>query len=80
MNEPKTLEEWIASRPPSVQKLAREFPISTTFSVDGTILYVIGYDEGGLIILTHIDPAVDYDTAFENRVYIHADCLREALK
>ena len=67
---------WLGSRPESVQKLAAEFPIGTVVKHDGKNLHLLGYNESDMLILSEIDPHVDYDGANESKVYICAEHLR----
>lgn len=77
MPNPKTLEEWIAQRPPSVQKLALMFPISSQVYIEDILHYIVGYTEGNMVMITHIDPVVDYNAALKARKYICVKHLEE---
>jgi hypothetical protein len=70
-------EAWIASRPPCVQKLARQFPITTTVEIDGTLHYLIGYTENNMLILTPINPVDDYEQAHAEKIYVCAKHLTQ---
>lgn len=72
-------KEWIATRPECVQKLAAEFPPGTKiiFEGDGTIAFIIGYNEDDSLIITKVDPSRDYQKALEARRYICAEHLRK---
>ena len=77
MAEPTTLEEWLLTRPPCVQELAKEFPVGTV--VDGGPagrLYLMGWTEDDMLILSPIDPHERYDEAYAARVHLCAAHLR----
>lgn len=70
-------EAWLATRPECVQRLAAEFPLNTVVDMpDGKRLYLCGYTEDDRLILSEIDPAVDYDAALAQRTYLCAEHLR----
>lgn len=71
-----TFEEWLASRPPSVQALVAEFPLGTALEHEGGMLYLLGYTEGDMLIFSPINPSDNYDAANANKVYICANHLR----
>jgi hypothetical protein len=57
-------EEWLLSRPPSVQKIAREFPAGLRFLDPGLgSLWLIGYTEDDELILTRTNPFLDFGRA-----------------
>lgn len=70
------LEEWLLTRPECVQQLAKEFPIGSTFDIDGETFHLIGWTEGDALIVSKIDPAEDYEWALECKEYFHAYHLR----
>lgn len=78
MNDEQTLEEWIQSRPPAVRKLALEFPLGTriSFHEEGELFYVIGYTEGGDLVVSKIDPDKDFAAAVANKELLCAHCIR----
>lgn len=69
---------WLAARPESVQKLAREFPLHAPVALEGKNLWVIGWNESDMLILSPIRLDEDYDEAERQRVYLCADHLRSA--
>jgi hypothetical protein len=71
-------EEWIASRPECVQRLAREFPVGITLAIHGSRYYLLGYNESDMLLVSKINPREDYDGALAATEYIHADCVRKA--
>lgn len=64
--------EWVASRPPSVQALCREFPLRTVFP-----FYLVGYTESDEVLVSPIDPAVDFTDAVALAFEVCADHLRK---
>jgi hypothetical protein len=72
-------EQWVASRPESVQKLAKEFPPGTRIKVRGQLAYLIGYTEGDSLIFSIIDPNRDFDKSMrdENKRYVCAKHFRD---
>jgi len=80
MNEQETYhtyEDWLASRPASVQALAKRFPIPGRIIIDGTAHYILGYSEPDGLILSPINPGIDYHGARANLVEICGDCLND---
>jgi hypothetical protein len=67
-----SFQEWLATRPECVQKLAARHRLGARYNVDGVTHWLIGYTENDMIIVSPIDPSVDYDGANENRVHICA--------
>jgi len=72
-------DEWLKTRPASVQKLAAEFPPGTAVNLDGEQWFVFSYTEGDEVSLTPVHPADDYTAAFKERRLVHAECLRKAM-
>jgi hypothetical protein len=70
-------QQWIATRPESVQRLAKEFPLDTKFYIRGTLYYVLGYTEDDRLIVSTINPFEDYDRAFESATHFCAEHARE---
>lgn len=75
----RMMAEWMKTRPQNVQDFAKAHPLEPGDKVDcdGEILHFIGYgeDEEGRVglLVTHIDPLVDYDAAVEARQQICPD-------
>ena len=72
---------WLATRPPAVQELLREFPPSARFELDdGSIAYMIGCTEvkdgEPMLKLSLIDPRQDYATAIANTFHVCPDHFR----
>lgn len=78
MNE-RLFQEWLATRPPEIQKLAREFPPGSEVTVSGKAYYVVSYADNDVIGITPFPPGSCFDLAIENRQHVHAKCLREHL-
>lgn len=68
-----TWQEWLSTRPECVRKLAAEFPRGTR--VDR--YFVIGYTEDDMLIVSLIDPSLDYDGAVESKEYVCAKHVRK---
>lgn len=73
-----SIEEWLSTRPQCVQRLAREFPLGSTFVIDDAFYYLVGYTEDDTLIITHINPDDHYDEAVKNRKYVCADHFRDS--
>jgi hypothetical protein len=74
-----SLKAWLASRPESVQRLAREFPLDSMFNVNGQMYYLLGYTEQDVLILTPINPTTDdehYERAMKEQIFVCADHFR----
>lgn len=74
------LEEWIASRPPAVQVLARKYPPGTKFKIHEQELYVVGFSEQGHILVSETDPRKDYEKAVATRGPVCGCCLEKLEK
>lgn len=63
--------KWLATRPSQIQELAKRFPLGNVYNVKGVDHWLIGYGEGehANLILTPIDPAVDFDEAMKQKIY-----------
>lgn len=73
-----SFEEWLESRPVCVQELAREFPFGSTITdVTGQTAFVLGYTEHDALILSMVDPNVDYDGSYESRFHSPASHFRK---
>lgn len=73
-------EEWLSTRPQIIRDLAREFPIPDSYVIEGRQMWVMGWNEANLVLLTPICPAHDYEAARAACVHVHAECLRDALR
>lgn len=76
MNRDEAMRAWLATRPESVRRLAAEFPLGSSFAVDGERLYLLGYTEEDMLIVSPVDPAVDYDGANASKKYLCASHCR----
>lgn len=79
MTEP-TADAWGASRPASTHDLARRFPQGAVYLVAGVPHHLLGYREAHdgrhQLILTPVDPTVDYDAAMAAHVSLPAHYFR----
>lgn len=73
------MEAWISSMPAKVQVVARRFPPGTILQVEGQPMHVISFPEreDGSVGLgvTPVNPAVDYERAKKEPLYICPCCL-----
>jgi hypothetical protein len=69
-----TYKEWLASRVPLAQALAKEFPFQQKLSV-----WVVGWTNDGMVLLTAINPTLDYEGAIRHQVEWPAAQLRSLL-
>lgn len=74
MNE--QLARWLATRPASVQKLAAEFPLDSVFDVKGVTMFLCGYTEGDQLIVSPVNPNVDYEGAYAKRTRLCVSHVR----
>jgi hypothetical protein len=75
-------DDWLATRPDSVQKLAKEFPLGTTFQFageEGPTLHLIGYTENDWLIVSRVDPFQDCEAARLVSEYLYVPAVREAM-
>ena len=72
-----TWEAWLGTRPAAVQQLAQEFPLGSHWHVAGQVLYLLGYTEDDCLLVSPIDPAVDYQGALITKEYLHAAHVRQ---
>lgn len=80
-------EAWLASRPPEVAELCREFPPGFQMTLPGgQVIHMIGVGEteGGpcVLIFSKLDPMEDYAAAVADdmRLQAHPDCVRAHLR
>jgi hypothetical protein len=55
---------------------AKEFPFNSVFSINGEILYLIGYTENDMLIVSPVNPSKNYDEAISAKRHICASHLR----
>lgn len=79
MPEP-TYDDWMQSRPACVRRTLERFPPNTKFRIDGKLHYLVGAQEAdpigegfGPLLLSPINPMVDYDAAIAARIVLCAD-------
>jgi hypothetical protein len=68
---------WLSKRPLKIQAMAAEFPMATPLDVKGIKHWIIGYNEGDMLILSPIDPNLDYDDSVEQKIYACASHFRK---
>ena len=68
---------WEATRPSSVRKLSREFPVERAYLVDGVVHFVIGYDEEDNILMSNEPPSDDNKWGKATMVEVPATKLRD---
>ena len=72
--EPRTMDEWLQTRPPAIRALAARFPFDAIYTLNGRRHFLLGFSAtagaGELLILTPINPAKDYTAARQARVYV----------
>lgn len=74
----EAMAAWLASRPESVRKLAAEFPLGSRFDLGGRTLFLFGYTESDMLVVSAVDPAVDYEAAHASREHVCATHFRSA--
>lgn len=77
-------EEWLATRPACVQKLARSIPCGSIITAHGECLHVVGYAETddpdkATLLVSPINPFVDYAGAVNDRHPICSCCLEQLI-
>jgi hypothetical protein len=73
------IAEWLRTRPECVQKLAREFPVHSSFLWAGKVYHVLGWTDEDELIVTTVDyDGTDelYDEAMKTQELIDAKHLR----
>jgi hypothetical protein len=83
MMDNAALTEWLKTRPAIVQRLAKEFPLLSRVQVPPhrEYWYVVGWIEqpsecGDTLIISPIDPSVDYDKSMAARAHVCAEHYR----
>lgn len=70
----RAIEEWLATRPESVQQLAKKYPLLSTINNQW---YVIGYTENDMLVISTIHPVQDYKLSIANRKYVCVEHLMD---
>ena len=70
---------WLKTRPESIQRLAAEFPLGTTFGIGDKKAFLVGYNEGDMLILSYTDPYNDYEKATTEQFYLCASHARNGV-
>jgi hypothetical protein len=71
---------WVKKKPSSLKTLGLEFPFGSTFIVGGRRLYLLGYASPDHLIVSEINPFVDYDKAHGERAWLSARHARASLE
>lgn len=71
-----SFEAWAASRPEQVQALIRRFPNGSLFLVNNQVHYVIGWTENDKLILSPVNPVLEFKRAQDEKIYICAKHFR----
>lgn len=69
---------WLKDKSQVVRDLAKKYPPGTALEVghNKTLLHVVGYSDGGCLLVSHTDPCVDYDKAIAEKFHYNpAYCL-----
>lgn len=66
---------WLKSKPRCVRRLLARFPPMTRVILDGTVHYVLGCNESGQLIVSHLNPARFYELAQQECKYVCAHHL-----
>jgi hypothetical protein len=73
----RAFEGWLASKPPHIVALAREFPLGSIFrEPTGRTFHLVGYTDAGNLIVSEVDPFKDYDGAMAAKQFLCADHAR----
>jgi hypothetical protein len=72
----KLFRRWLATRPVCVRKLAAEFPLDTRLDVKGVTMWLVGYTEGDELLVSPINPNVDYEGSYAERTRLCASHVR----
>lgn len=71
-------DEWLSDRPEEVQALARKYPPGTKFRIHNRVMHVVSYQEydnsGPGVVVSPIDPAVNYQRSIEARMPVCPCC------
>ena len=77
-------EKWLKTRPSMIQKLMRKYRPGTTILCEGCreLKYILGIGEATTedectLIVSHIKPYEDYNSAIENKEYVYIGCLKK---
>lgn len=73
--------EWLADKPPAIQKMATLYPPGTKFRLHGKIVHVVSYQqydgdgETAGVGVSEIDPNVDYPGAVASAELVCECCI-----
>jgi hypothetical protein len=68
-------EQWVRTRPRSVQALARHYPLGTVFTLHGQVYWLVGYREPDGLYVSLTNPAEDYAQAVATKIGLCGTCL-----
>lgn len=77
--EPATIDEWLETRPTKIRALAQRFPFDAVYDFLGRPHFLLGFsdtvrfknhDHAPMLILTPVNPALDYSGARDARIYV----------
>lgn len=77
----REMKEWAKGRPPIIQELSELLPFLTIIQFgcprhgSQGRAYVIGYCENGTVILSPVNPCMDYEASMSARFYVDATTL-----
>lgn len=71
-------KKWVASRPECVRRLMEKYPLEThwRFCIDDELFFLLGYTEDAKLILSRINPNINYKKAMEIKEYVCAEHLK----
>jgi hypothetical protein len=67
---------WLATRPRIVREILKRWPLDSVVTDGVQRFFVAGATEGGSLIITPINPNVDYEGAHAARRHCCIDCLK----
>lgn len=68
-------EQWVASRPEVVQRLIQKFPPGSRYLIEDRMHFLVGYTEGGGLLISTTNPYEDYEKAVKTADTLCAECL-----
>lgn len=76
--QPDTHDEWLKTCTPKTRDLAKLFPLNAVYLLNGKLHFLIGFShtrhgDAAMLVLTPMNPGVDFDRAFYHRVYVSPD-------
>lgn len=71
--------EWLADKPACVQEMAREFPMGSRFESPTATFYLIGYYEPDELLISAINPRVDWQRAVDEHFHVSVAQMRTSM-